>query len=348
MNVLQSTSSPRSGALPQLAEPRFGALSAKAGHYESYYLKAGDPEGRRAVWIRYTVHKRPGREPEGSIWLTLFERGGGRPRAVKQTAAPGALATGPDLYVGIGDIGRFSPLQASGRIEGEGRQAAWELSIDGAENPLLHLPERLYRGPLPRTKLLTLAPAALFSGWVDFGGERVDLTGWQGMIGHNWGAQHAEQWVWLHGTAFEGHGSDTWVDLAMGRVKLGPWTTPWVANGAVSVDGVRHRLGGLGGVRATKVDARAGRCQFSLPSDEMTALGTIISEPQATVAWIYSDPDGSQHHTLNCSVSTLEITLDHHDGTKTPTILTTTGGAVYEFGSRQTDHGIPVEPFGDG
>ena len=43
------------------------------------------------------------------------------------------------------------------------------------------------------------------------------------MIGHNWGAEHAERWIWLHGVFEQG----AWLDKALGRVKVGPVLTPW-------------------------------------------------------------------------------------------------------------------------
>ena len=43
------------------------------------------------------------------------------------------------------------------------------------------------------------------------------MDGWRGMAGHNWGAQHAERWIWLHGLTADGD----WLDAAIGRVKLG-------------------------------------------------------------------------------------------------------------------------------
>jgi hypothetical protein len=333
-------------AMDQFADVRFPAVAAKAGHYESWYLKAADPEGRHAVWIRYTVHKRPGEAPEGSIWFTFFDADGGRPYAVKQTAGPGALYIGRGSFIEIGELGGFTPKQAFGQISGEGRSAEWKLEIAGGEELLAHLPGRLYSTPLPRTKLLTVAPAALFSGQLDAAGQRWELSGWNGMIGHNWGTQHAECWVWLHGADFEDRGKDTWIDIALGRVKVGPWTTPWVANGAISIDGVRHRLGGLGGVRATKVDTAAGHCTLALPGEGLTLTGSTRAPAADTVAWRYADPDGSEHHTLNCSISELELSVSPRQGA--PIKLRTQTGATYEYGSRETGHGIPVEPFSDG
>ncbi len=51
----------------------------RAGMYESFYLRTVSPDEPVGVWIRNTVHKRPGRPPQGSVWCTLFDaRGGGR------------------------------------------------------------------------------------------------------------------------------------------------------------------------------------------------------------------------------------------------------------------------------
>ena len=62
---------------------RFPDVAEKAGHYESFYIKACRPGGGEGIWIRHTVHKRPGAEPKGSIWFTLFDAEAaarGRPR----------------------------------------------------------------------------------------------------------------------------------------------------------------------------------------------------------------------------------------------------------------------------
>ena len=78
---------------------RFPAVPAKAGHYESFYLKLCHPSEPLGAWIRYTVHKRPGAAPTGSLWFTLFEPGG--PRAAKLTV-PGPSAGGGD-WLRVGD-----------------------------------------------------------------------------------------------------------------------------------------------------------------------------------------------------------------------------------------------------
>src|SRR5688500_4938604 len=95
------------------ARARFPAVPAERGHYESFYLKAGHPEEPRAVWIRYTIHKRPGHAPNGSLWFTRFDGRVGGPRASKVTVEPDQLVAGDGDYLRIGDS-RFGPSRVAG------------------------------------------------------------------------------------------------------------------------------------------------------------------------------------------------------------------------------------------
>ena len=115
----------------------------------------------------------------------------------------------------------------------------------------------MYRAPLPRTKLASPQPDAVFAGWVEAAGARTEVAGWRGMVGHNWGAEHAERWVWLHAVGFA-EAPGAWLDVALGRVRVGRDVTPWVANGALALDG-RATARRPRPHRGTQVDARPGR-----------------------------------------------------------------------------------------
>src|SRR6201999_277201 len=129
-----------------------------------------------------------------------------------------------------------------------GRMAEWELTLAGDDAPLRHLrPALLYHLPLPKTKLEAPVPDGIASGQIVLDGALVDVVGWRATVGHNWGAEHAERWVWLHAAGFEAE-PDAWLELAIARVRVGGALSPWIANGAVSIGGRRHRLGGLGHV----------------------------------------------------------------------------------------------------
>ena len=74
--------------------------------------------------------------------------------------------------------------------------------------------------------------------------------------------------------------------------------------------------------------------------------GRVGSAPQNFVAWVYADPVGPEHNTLNCSISDMELDVELDGGPARR--LTVKGAAAYEFGTRDTDHGIPLQPYPDG
>ncbi len=332
--------------MEDLTRARFPDVRAAAGHDESYYLRAAHPSERLGVWIRYTVHKRPGSLPNGSLWFTLFDAAADGPVASKVTHPPAELGVGDSAWIEIADS-RFEPGRAEGEANSERCRASWELEFDHAADALLHLPRGwMYRAPIPRTKTLSPHPAALFHGHVTVDGRTIELDGWPGMVGHNWGAEHAERWIWMHGIGFEGEGEGTWLDLAIGRVKMGPFTTPWIGNGAISMGGERHRLGGAERTRSTEVRETPTGCEFALAGNGISVRGTVGSDARNFVGWIYADPDGPPHNTVNCSISDMRLSVSR-DGAKDVT-LESSGGATYELGMRETDHGIPLQPFSDG
>jgi hypothetical protein len=72
----------------------------------------------------------------------------------------------------------------------------------------------------------------------------------------------------------------------------------------------------------------------------------VGSEAKNFVAWVYADPAGPEHNTANCSIADMELTVSRKG--EPDLVLATHAGASYELGMRETDHGIPVQPFGDG
>jgi hypothetical protein len=324
---------------------RFPDVPRSAGHYESFYLKAAHPSEPLGVWIRHTVHKRPDAEPKGSLWFTLFDGAADGPRASKVTLPASDLGAGPDHYIHVGES-RLEPGRAAGKAPSEQCDASWELEFEEGEEAFFHLPsDWMYRARLPRTKLLTPYPATRFRGYVNTNGRRVELDGWPGMIGHNWGAQHAERWIWLYGIEFSGAEGPAWLDLSIGRVKLGPLTTPWIANGVLSLGGARHRLGGLG-ARGTEVDERPNQCDFAVSGKDLKLRGHVGSERKNFVGWVYADPDGPEHNTVNCSISDMTLSVERSE--EPELTLEVRGGAAYELGMREKDHGMPIQPFPDG
>jgi hypothetical protein len=331
---------------------RFPGVAAKAGHYESFYIKACRPGGGQGLWIRHTVHKRPGAEPNASIWFVLFDREAEGPRASKVTVPASELSVPAGSWIRIGEA-EIGPGYARSAVpfpditrKRNSGTVAWDLTFAGDAEPCRYLPaDWLYAAPLPRTKFVAPFPDARFDGRLEIDGTEIEIAGWPGMIGHNWGSEHAERWVWLEGTGFEGS-PDTWFDAGAARIKIGSKTTPWIPSGMLMLDCEAHRLGGLGQIRSSSISESAGACEFTLPGRDVVVRGKVSAPAKDFVGWIYADPKGPEHNTINCSVADLELTVERP--ASPPRVLTLPAGAAYELGMREADHGIAIQPYPDG
>jgi hypothetical protein len=323
---------------------RFPQAGLRAGMYESFYLRAVSRHDPVGIWIRHTVHKPPGRPPRGSLWCTVFDARRGRPFMHKLTTDE--LSVPADGWIAVGESS-MGPARADGSCGAAG----WSLRFASEQDELRHLsPSWLYRTPLPRTKLTTPLPLASFDGVLQLADrEPIELAGWPGMVGHNWGSEHAERWIWLHGVAFA-DAPDAWLDVALARLKLAGRMTPWVASGALCVDGKRHRLGGLG-ARGTHVLESPNGCTLELRgADGLKLQARMEVPPESAAGWRYGDPSGqppdNEHDVVNCSIAAIELSVSPKPGAPLKTLRSDHGG-VYELGMRERDHRVPIAPFDD-
>lgn len=329
---------------------KFPSLVARGG-YESFYMRAVDERSGQGVWLRHTFHAAGADRPAvGSVWVTLFGASGGVV-ATKHSTHDIAAEPG-DGWVRIGSS-VFGPDGVEGTCEG----ASWSLRFEPLDRELRHLPAGwLYRAPLPKTKPESPMPLAAISGTVTVGGTTFELDGWRGMVGHNWGTQHAERWIWLHGVFSDdqtasassvdpgSRRADRWLDLVLGRVLVGGRLLPWVGMGTLALGDRRIRLGGLW--RRPQVHETPRGLRLEIGGQGSTALNVVAEPPDdQIVVWRYADPDGSEHQVANCSVSALKLDLVGRRGERLH--LTTKHGGTYELGMRETAHGLAVQPFSD-
>jgi hypothetical protein len=303
-----------------------------SGGYESWFVSARDPAFPRALWIRHTRH-RPRRGPESAaLWCTVIDRDLSRqPIVVKQVfgAFPPGAAAGPGQFVGDAAMGQLA--------------ATWDLAITDGKPPLRPLrPQALYRAPLPRTKLEASVPDGLVTGTLNVAGHRVSVSGWRGTVGHNWGSEHADSWVWLHAAGF-GASPDGWLELVLARIRIGRARSPWTAMGALSLGGGPIPLGGLG--RRPRVDAQPGRLTASVPSPGARLELSVTSADEDAVAVTYADPRGGTRAVRHAALAAVELTL-HRRGDRELAMSTSRG--AYEYGSSRGMPGIVPQPLPGG
>lgn len=286
-----------------LDRARAPTAAAGAALYESHYLKAVAPDGGRAVWIRCTADKLAGTAPTGTVWCTWFDAARDAPVARRRTIARplDAPLEGAWWQYGTTAIG---PGHAAGDVD----DCAWDLRWSAEADPVPYLPSsRLYDRRVPRSNGVALTPAARFSGRLAVAGEEVDLDGWHGMVGHNWGADHADHWLWLHAAGLEG---GAWLDVVLARVRIGPVLTPWLASGATTIGGARQSVGGLA-VRPGRVRVQAAddSVAVTVPVGRQTLRLAAKMRTSAVVRWDYDSPDGGGRDVRNCSIADAEVRL---------------------------------------
>jgi hypothetical protein len=200
----------------------------------------------------------------------------------------------------------------------------------------------LYRAPLPRTKATSPVPDLDATGSLTVDDTEVDLTGWTGMLGHNWGTEHAARWIWLRAAGL-GADESGWIDAVLARVRVGPALTPWTGFGALSLDGERHRLGGLLG-RGTRVALRPDGADITLTGSGVRVTTQATVPLAATVGWEYADPGGHRHEVVNSSVAAMSVEVER-DGRRQPFQPARRG--VLEVGGDTRAFDVPLQPFAD-
>jgi hypothetical protein len=303
-----------------------------SGGYESWFVSARDPAAPRALWIRHTTLRPAGGPASAALWCTVVDQGlSRRPVVVKEVGGafpPGAAA---------------GPGQFRGAVAMAGQAARWDLAITGGPPSLRPLrPAMLYRAPLPRTKLEASVPDGLVTGVLDVDGHQVGVDRWRGTVGHNWGAEHADCWVWVHAAGF-GAGPQAWLELVLARIRVGPARSPWTAMGALGLGGELIPLGGLG--RRPAVSAGPGRLTAGIPAPRARLDLAVSTSEDDAVAVTYADPRGGIRVVRHAARAAVELTFrrrGHSDLT-----LSGTCGA-YEYGTSQDLPGIVPRPLPDG
>ena len=284
------------------------------------------------MWIRHT-RLRPGSGPEtAALWCTVVDPGlSGQPVVVKQVcgAFPAGTAAGTGQFRGAAAMG--------------GQHARWELAVSGTEPALRPLrPELLYRAPLPRTKLEASVPDGLVTGAIEVDGYQVEVDRWRGTVGHNWGTEHADRWVWLHAAGFD-TAPDEWLELVLAKIKVGPARSPWTAMGAVSLGGERVWLGGLG--KRSRVSAGPDRLTAAIPSSGGRLDLSVATSADQAVAVSYADPKGGTRLVRHAAVATVELNIRRPGGAE----LTLSGACgAYEYGTSEHVPGIVPRSLPEG
>lgn len=332
-------------ALPDNAL-RYDARSRK-GHVESYFWRANDPHRRRAIWLKATIFSPRPDSTVAELWCIVFDQEKGRTFADKQTVpfASSTFATSGGLTSIALAGATFSMGEGEGTAQGSLREARWDLRMERVPGalgePLCMYPwEALVEAPFPKSKLLTPWPALRVDGQIEVWGETIELEGWIGMQGHNWGQSHAWEYAWGQ-CFFAGRDGapDAWMEGFSGKIKLAGRPTPWLSALVVRRGEAVYRFDRVFDFWRQKVRIDDLSWTLELGSAHGRASLRVEAEAEAMVCLGYHNPDGRLSYCLNSKLS--GVTLAVNPAYAESFRLTSEHGGALEFLRNQPDPRFP-------
>lgn len=321
-------------------------------HVESYFLKANEPNGDRALWIKATIFC-SATEPDRAVaegWAIAFDKRGGTNKhvAVKHVlpfsrASFGKTnldvqwnipATKPDTQ---DESLTIQPGRTSGRIARRNDSIAWNLDLHGDARAFVPYPyAQMYTGSFPKSKTLTPYPDLRLSGETIVNGERWDISDWRGMQGHNWGRGHADLYAWCHVNTWESD-AELVVEAMSGRVRVGPVMTPLLTVVCARFRGVDYLWNGPIEMARAHGDVGLRRYSFTAEAKRARIEGLFEVETDDMVGLYYPNPDGPMTYCLNSKLARAHVRLEVHGR---PPIAINSRAAALEIGTRDSEHGV--------
>ena len=323
------------------------APRVRGGHVESYFLRANHPSRPLAFWAKATVLKPVGGMALQESWFVFFDGERDRVRAGKRSEplAAGFTSQGAEA-LNLSLCGAAWSIAPSGHSRGEVDGAAWDLKFTRVEGslgePLSIFPSRMMlEAPFPKSKLLTPFPMLRFAGEVRAFDEAFDVEGWHGMLGHNWGKEHALEYAWGQCLFPAEAGTPAaWVEGFTGRVKVGPVATPRLSALVVQRGDETWRFDRTFDPWTQKAEVEERRWTVELKNDRARAILEMDAMGRPLACLGYKDPTGAMGYCINTKLARTKVTVEPA-GAAAFTLESAHGGAL-EFMRREPVRGLQV------
>jgi hypothetical protein len=306
------------------------------GHVESHFLKLNDASGERALWLKATILHRLGETAVAEAWAVAFDRAHGHVAAKQVVPWASASFSRDALAIRVAEI-EIGPMRTRGALFTQDSRIEWDLAFAGGAAPFAPLPERLYGDDMGNAKIVSPHPDLRFDGHYSVGGRRVDVAGWRGMQGHNWGRRHTHLYGWMHCNVWD-DADDLVVEGITARVKLGPLLAPPMTLVIAEHAGARHRFtlpGSLWRARG-RIGQRAW--EFRAANANARIRGSFAADTADFVGLHYENPDRAMTYCLNSKIARGEIELE----VAGRTLAAHTRAAALEIGTRDPNHGVTM------
>jgi len=297
-------------ALPPDNAPRFPGVQ---GHVESWFWRANHPTERKAVWIKATVLVPLEGEPTADVWCITFD---GDDVAGRRSTVPlpSGRFDGDPLVIELAGA-RFELDPHRGRLTGTVEDLSWDLSFRPTSGPLAEplclLPtRRLLAGPLPRSKAITPFPSLVFDGSIRRGKQEWAVRGWDGMQGHNWGREHAEEYAWAQCLFPGSEGPAVVVEGVSVRLRMGGRLTPWLSGLVVRRGSQAWRFDRIVDTWRQDVAINDMTWTLRIRGSQGAAVLTVQADRAEMACLGYRNPDGRLSYCMNSKLSAVTLRVD--------------------------------------
>ncbi len=313
----------------------------RRGFYESFFLRANHASEPQAFWIRYTLMSPKGRPEDavGELWAVWFDGRTGAHIAVRNETAPGRFSFARDRFdVSVGGA-RLGAGYATGAATSKDHVISWQLEFSGDQAPLLLLAPGLYDRAWPRAKALVGLPLARFSGWLEVDGRRHDVADWVGSQNHNWGSRHTDFYAWGQVAGFDGM-PEAFLEVATGRVKLGPLWTPAMTLVVLRTAEGEWRCDSVASALRARAHVGYFDWRFDAGTGDVRVRGRISADHEDFVGLRYLNPPGGVKQCLNSKIADCRVEVFADD--KAPVVLECRRRAAFEILTDDRSHGVPL------
>jgi hypothetical protein len=319
-------------------------IGQQAGHYESFFQRANHPTRPVAFWIRYTIFS-PENHPEeaiGELWAIYFDGETASHVAVRKELPLDHCIFEKSVFSVEVDDAVLKPGILKGSASSGGHNISWNLDYYGMEKPLFLLPQKLYKMPFPKAKLLVGLPMATYNGLLTVDDKSIDIENWMGSQNHNWGVRHTDHYAWGQVAGFDTH-PDSFLEVATARIKIGPFCSPFMTPIVLRHNGQEIAFNTI---VQSLLRAKGSFCYFvwtfCSKTKDFLLEGTISAPKESFVGLIYSNPPGGVKHCLNTKIAACELKLfpKRQNKLDKPEIFFSQHGAAFEILTDDTDHGV--------
>jgi hypothetical protein len=321
---------------------------ARKGFQEVWYLKLNDPDGSKALWLRFTLlSSGNGFKRVAETWAIFFSRKDNSDVAkiaLKQTHEISAFVPAEGgTGVRIGEC-ELVDGATRGAIQAKGHTIRWDLRVaPGAAVSFNLVPDLLARAGIVKNRVRTVGEDLRFSGSCEVDGERFEFAQAPGMQGHLSGPKNGHSWVWGHCNSFvneQGAPAAFIFEGLTARARLGPFPSPRLSAFLFVYQGQEYRFNSLwDAIRCRSRHSLTG-WEFQADRGDLSFRGKASSEHRDFAGLTYEDTDGSFLYCNNSKLSQMTV-LVYRRG-KLETTLKARGTAAFEVVARQKNPYVPL------